>query len=371
VIIGIPQEIKSEERRIAIVPDGVEALIGQGHKVIIETNAGAGSGFSDSEYVRAGAEIIQDASSVYCQSEMILKVKEPLASEYNLLQKGQILFAFLHLAASESLTNGLLKSGVTAIAYETIATDNGMLPLLTPMSEIAGRMAPQEGAKYLEHTYGGRGVLLSGIPGVPSASVVILGAGTVGTNATLIALGLGATVTVLDNDPLKLRTIDTMFRGRINTMVANPLNIANTLSFADLVIGAILVPGARAPKLISRQLLREMKKGAVLVDVAVDQGGCAETSHPTTHDNPIYIEESIIHYTVANMPGAVPRTATRSLALNTLPYVVDIANKGWKAAAFQDSRIRRGLNVIDGVVVYKAVAEAFGLPYVSVETYLR
>jgi alanine dehydrogenase len=371
VIIGIPQEIKSEERRVAIVPEGVEALTRHGHKVVIETNAGVGSGFSDSEYARSGAEIGPNPSSIYNQSEMILKVKEPLPSEYDLLQKGQILFTFLHLASSESLTSGLLRSGVTAIAYETIATDSGMLPLLTPMSEIAGRMAPQEGAKYLEHTYGGRGVLLSGAPGVPPASVVILGAGTVGSNATLIALGLGASVTVLDNDPQKLRAIDTLFRGRIATMVANPQNITTTLSYADLVIGAVLVPGAKAPRLISRQLLREMKKGAVLVDVAVDQGGCAETTHPTTHDNPTYIEENIVHYTVANMPGAVPRTATRSLTLNTLPYVLDVADKGWVIAASQDMKIARGINLIDGTVVCQAISQAFDLPYVHVEKYLR
>ncbi len=370
MIIGVPKEIKVEEKRIAIVPGGTDALTAEGHKVLVEAGAGLGSGFDDGEYARAGAEIVPDAKTVYSRSDMVLKVKEPLPVEWHLLREGQILFTYLHLAASEALTLALLRKKVIAIGYETVETDEGFLPLLWPMSEIAGRMAPQEGAKYLEETYGGRGVLLGGVPGVPPANVVILGAGSVGSNAARVALGMGACVTVLDTSPKKLHEIDDMYRGQIVTMMADSYNIRTVLSFADMVIGAVLVHGAKAPRLITRAMLKTMRPGAVLVDVAIDQGGCAETSKPTTHDDPVYVEEGVVHYTVANMPGAVPRTATRALTLNTLPYVIAIAENGWKEAARRDAALRRGLNLVEGNITYKAVAEALNLPYCPVEELL-
>ncbi len=370
MIIGIPKEIKVEEKRIAIVPGGAEALAAEGHKVLVETGAGLGSGFDDAEYVRAGAEIVSDGKAAYARSDMVLKVKEPLPVEWHLLKEGQVLFTYLHLAASEALTLALLKKKVVAIAYETVETEEGFLPLLWPMSEIAGRMAPQEGAKYLEETYGGRGVLLGGVPGVPPANVVILGGGSVGSNAARVAVGMGACVTVLDTSAKRLREIDEMYRGRIVTMIADSYNVRTVLSFADLVIGAVLVPGAKAPRLITRAMLKTMRPGAVLVDVAIDQGGCAETSKPTTHDDPVYVEEGIVHYTVANMPGAVPRTATRALTLNTLPYVIAIAKYGWKEASRKDPALRRGVNMVEGNITYKAVAEAFNLPHCPVDELL-
>ncbi|OPY69728.1 MAG: Alanine dehydrogenase [Syntrophorhabdaceae bacterium PtaU1.Bin034] len=371
VIIGIPKEIKNEENRVAIVPGGVETLVSRGHKVIVQGGAGIGSGFDDQEYLRAGAEIAPDAQFVFGAADLILKVKEPLPAEYPMLREGQILFTYLHLAASESLTINLIERKVIGIAYETVETAGGFLPLLSPMSEIAGRMAPQEGAKYLEETFGGRGVLLGGVPGVPPASVAILGAGNVGTNAARIAAGMGASVTILDISPHKLRLADDMFRGQAVTMIADSYNTRTVLSYADLVIGAVLVPGAKAPRLITREMLKGMKTGSVLVDVAIDQGGCAETSRPTTHDDPIYIEEGIVHYTVANMPGAVPRTATRALTLNTLPYVLSLAENGWKEAVSRNSDLRKGINLVQGQVTYPAVAEAFDLPYVPVENFLN
>ncbi len=363
MLVGVPREIKVEEKRVALVPGGVEALVARGHRVLIETGAGGGSGFEDLEYVQAGAEIAPSAPAVYERSDMILKVKEPLPSECEMLQEEQVLFTYLHLAAAESLTMSLLRKKTIAIAYETVATDDGLLPLLAPMSEIAGRMAPMEGAKYLEETFGGRGVLLGGVPGVPPANVVILGAGTVGSQAARIAAGMGASVTALDIVPVKLRALDDAYLGRVVTMIADNHNIRLALAFADLLIGAVLVPGAKAPRLVTRQMLRTMKPGAVFVDVAIDQGGCAETSRPTTHDNPIYLEEGVIHYTVANMPGAVPRTATRALTLNTLPYVLALAEKGWQKAVEQDRALRRGVNLAAGKVVHQAVAEAFDLLY--------
>jgi len=363
MVIGIPREIKNEENRVAIVPGGVETLVAQGHKVLVQKGAGTGSGFDDGAYARAGAEIAADGHAVFEKGDLVLKVKEPLPSEYAMLREGQILFTYLHFAASESLTLSLLERGVVAIAYETVESDDGFLPLLSPMSEIAGRMAPQEGAKYLEETFGGRGVLLGGVPGVPPAQVVILGAGTVGSNAARIAVGMGASVTILDIDPRRLRAIDSLFHGRVTTMMADKYNIRTLLTYADLVISAVLVHGARAPRLIDRSMVRGMKAGSVLVDVAIDQGGSAETSRPTTHDNPIYVEEGVVHYTVANMPGAVPRTATRALTVNTLPYVLSLAEKGWRQAVRQDKALRRGVNLVEGKVTYKAVADTFGLPY--------
>lgn len=370
MIIGIPKEIKAEENRVALLPGGAETLVSRGHKVIVQASAGIGSGFSDEEYLRSGAEIVDDADAVFDRAELVLKVKEPLPGEYEKLKEGQILFTYLHLAASESLTINLLKRKIIGIAYETVEMDGGFLPLLSPMSEIAGRMAPQEGAKYLEETFGGRGILLGGVPGVPPANIAILGAGNVGGSAARIAVGMGASVSVLDIDPRKLRTLDDRFHGRIVTMIADNYNIRTVLSYADLVIGAVLVTGARAPRLITREMLRAMKNGAVLVDVAIDQGGCAETSRPTTHHDPIYVEESVVHYTVANMPGAVPRTATRALTLNTLPYVLAIAEKGWQGAVKGDRTLYRGVNLVKGEVTYQAVAESFNLPYRPVDELL-
>lgn len=367
MIIGIPKEIKPEENRVAIVPGGVETLVQRGHKVLIERGAGVGSGFTDDEYKSAGAEIIPSHEDVFYSADLILKVKEPLPEEYSLLREGQILFTYLHLAASEELTLNLLKSRVIGIAYETVQNDDGFLPLLAPMSEIAGRMAPQEGAKFLERIFGGRGILLSGVAGVPPATVVIVGGGTVGFNAARIALGMGAQVTVLDINPRRLRFLDEFFQGRIVTMMADSFNIRMAVRYADLLIGAVLIPGARAPRLITRDMLKTMKSGAVFVDVAIDQGGCAETSRPTILSNPIYEEEGIIHYTVTNMPGAVPRTATRALTLNTLPYILELADKGWRKAIRENPSLARGVNIVEGKITYKAVAEAFNLPYTPLE----
>ncbi len=361
MVIGVPREIKNEENRVAIVPGGAQTLAARGHRVLVQYGAGAGSGFDDEAYARAGAQMVPGADTIFETAELILKVKEPLPSEYEMLREGQILFTYLHLAASEALTHSLLERKVIGIAYETVETEDGFLPLLSPMSEIAGRMAPQEGAKYLEETFGGRGVLLGGVPGVPPAQVVILGAGNVGSNAARIAVGMGAAVTVLDIDPRRLRAADDFFRGRVTTMIADDYNVRTVLAYADLVISAVLVHGARAPRLISRDMLKTMKTGSVLVDVAIDQGGSVETSRPTTHDNPIYVEEGVVHYTVANMPGALPRTATRALTVNTLPYVLNLAERGWEDAVRRDKALSRGVNLVRGRVTYKAVADAFGL----------
>ncbi len=370
MIIGVPKEIKAEENRVAVVPGGVETLAAGGHTIIVEQGAGTGSGFGDQDYERAGAIIAFSHEQVFLESDLILKVKEPLPSEYPLLRPEQVLFTYLHLAASESLTSSLAGTGIIGIAYETVQTDDGYLPLLAPMSEIAGRMAPQEGAKYLEETYGGRGVLLGGIPGVPPANVAVLGAGNVGRNAARIALGMGAAVTVLDINPRKLRAIDEAFQGRLVTMIADNYNIRVVITQADLVIGAVLVPGRRAPKVITRDMLKLMRSGAVIVDVAIDQGGCVESSHPTTHHDPIYIETGIVHYAVTNMPGAVPRTATRALTANTLPYAIAVADKGWKKAAADDLSLAKGVNIVEGRITYKGVADAFNLPYTPVQELL-
>jgi len=370
MIIGIPKEIKPEENRVAIVPGGVETLFKMGHKIIIEKGAGVGSGFSDEEYLKAGAKILDHHEDIFYESDLILKVKEPLPDEVNLLSEDKILFTYLHLAASEELTKKLMGTKAICIAYETVQTEDGFLPLLAPMSEIAGRMAPQEGAKYLEKPFGGRGILLGGVPGVPPANVVIMGAGTVGFNAARVASGMGATLTVLDINPRKLRMIDEFFQGKVTTMIADSYNIRMVVRYADLLIGAVLIPGAKAPKIITRELLRIMKSGSVFIDVAIDQGGCAETSHPTTHLNPIYEEEGVIHYSVANMPGAVPRTATRSLTLNTLPYVIEIAEKGWKNAVIDNKDLSYGVNIGKGKITYKTVADTFNLPYIPLNEIL-
>ncbi|MDH5768678.1 MAG: alanine dehydrogenase [Nitrospirota bacterium] len=370
MVIGVPKEIKPEENRIAIVPGGVETIVHKGHTVIIEQGAGLGSGFIDEDYIKAGARVVQKHEDVFAEAELLLKVKEPLPEEYNLLRERQIIFTYLHLAASEELTRNLQERKIIGIAYETVQTEDGFLPLLAPMSEIAGRMAPQEGAKYLEETYGGRGILLGGVAGVPPANVVIFGGGNVGYNAARIALGMGASVTVLDINPRKLRMLDEIFQGRVTTMIADNYNLRMVISYADLLIGAVLVPGAKAPKLITREMLKTMRPGAVFVDVSIDQGGCAETSRPTIHSHPIYEEEGIIHYTVANMPGAVPRTATRALTLNTLSYVLEIAEKGWRKAVRINPALSRGVNLVEGKITYKAVAGAFNLSYISLEEVL-
>jgi alanine dehydrogenase len=363
MVIGVPKEIKPEENRVAVVPGGVETLVHRGHKVIIEGGAGLGSGFDNEEYVRAGAQIYDKHEDIFDKADLVLKVKEPLPEEYVLLKAGQIVFTYFHLAASEELTRKLQERKIIGIAYETVQTEDGFLPLLFPMSEIAGRMAPQEGAKYLEETYGGRGILLGGVAGVPPCNVVIIGGGTVGYNAARIALGMGASVTVLDINPRKLRMLDDIFQGRVTTMIADNYNIRMVAGYADLLICAVLVPGPKAPKLITREMLKTMRTGSVLVDVSIDQGGCAETSRPTTHSHPIYEEEGIIHYTVSNMPGAVPRTSTRALTLNTLPYVLEIADKGWEKATRENPALAEGVNLVEGKITYKAVAEAFNLTY--------
>lgn len=371
MIVGVPKEIKPEENRIAIVPGGVETLVHKGHKVIIERSAGLGSGFSDEEYIKAGAQISDRHEVIFTEADLVLKVKEPLPEEYRFLRAGQIIFTYFHLAASEELTLNLQERKIVGIAYETVQTDDSFLPLLAPMSEIAGRMAPQEGAKYLEETYGGRGILLGGVAGVPPANVVILGGGNVGYNAARIALGMGASVTVLDINPRKLRILDDIFQGRVTTMIADNYNLRMVIGYADLLIGAVLVTGAKAPKLITRKMLKTMRTGAVLVDVSIDQGGCAETSRPSIHSHPIYEEEGIIHYTVSNMPGAVPRTATRALTLNTLPYVLEIVEKGWEKAARENSALARGVNLVKGKITYQAIAETFYLPYTPLKDILE
>jgi alanine dehydrogenase len=365
--IGVPKEIKPNENRIALTPVGAEVLSRHGHEVFVESNGGLGTGFSNEEYISAGAKILDTAKEVYSIADMIIKVKEPIAPEYGLIKKGQIVFTYFHFAASKVLTEAMQRSGCIAIAYETVQKEDGSLPLLIPMSEVAGRMAPQEGAKYLEKTMGGRGVLLGGVPGTEPANVVVLGGGVVGTNAAKIAAGFGARVTIMDNNLYRLRYLDDVMPKNIITMMSNPYNIRQAIQTADLVIGAVLIPGAKAPYLITRDMLKLMKKGSVVVDVSVDQGGCIETCKPTTHENPTYEVEGIVHYCVANMPGAVPFTSTIALTNATLPYAVDIANKGYKAAISESNEIKMGLNVIDGKITYQGVAEAFGFDYHNIE----
>ncbi len=363
MVIGVPREIKPGENRVALTPAGVEILRQHGHMVIVEQQAGHGSGFSDEEYRSAGAIIVEDAPTLYAQADMIVKVKEPLPSEYELLQPRHIVFTYFHFAASEELTQAIRRSRCVAIAYETVQRADGSLPLLIPMSEVAGRMAPQEGAKYLERTMGGRGILLGGVPGTEPATVVVLGGGVVGTNAAKIAAGLGARVVILDTNLYRLRYLDDVMPRNVITMVSTPANIRRVLREADLVIGAVLIPGAKAPKLITREMLADMKPGCVIVDVSVDQGGCVETCRPTTHDDPIYVVDGIVHYCVANMPGAVPVTSTIALTNATLPYILELANKGWEHAVRTNPELLSGLNIVDGYVTHPGVAEAFGLEY--------
>ncbi len=368
MIIGVPKEIKNNENRIALTPAGASELTKHGHKVHIQSTAGLGSGFTDEQYEKAGAEILATIEEVYSLSEMIVKVKEPIEPEYKLLRPGQILFTYLHLASSDVLTNAMIDSGAICIAYETVEAVDGSLPLLVPMSEVAGRMSVQQGAKYLEKTFGGKGVLLGGVPGVLPAKVLVIGGGIVGTEAAKMAAGLGADVIIMDVNLKRLRYLDDVMPANVKTMMSNEYNIRELIQTHDLIVGAVLIPGAKAPSLVSRPMLKTMQPGTVLVDVAVDQGGCFETTHPTTHDNPIFIVDDIVHYSVANMPGAVPRTSTIALTNATLPYIIDIANRGWRTASNLNSGLKRGLNVIEGKVVYGGVAEAFNLDWYDVDT---
>lgn len=370
MLIGVLKEIKTKENRVAMTPAGVEQIISHGHTVLVEAHAGDGSGFSDQKYNKAGAKICSSPEEIFEKSEMIMKVKEPLPIEFPLIRKGQIVFTYFHFAASEELTRAIIDSKCIAVAYETVEQKNGSLPLLTPMSEVAGRMSIQEGAKYLETTFGGKGILLSGVPGVEPATVVIIGGGVVGTNAAKIAAGLGARVFLIDINLERLRYLSEIMPPNVTTMVSNPENTRRLLRDADLVVGAVLVPGAVAPKLVTREMLGLMKKGSVLVDVAIDQGGCIETSKPTTHDDPIYVCDGVIHYCVANMPGAVSYTSTKALTNATLLYAIEIANKGYKRAALENPGLARGINIIDGKVTYKGVAEAFDLEYTPLDSVL-
>jgi len=360
MIVGIPREIKTLEFRVGLVPDGVTELVGCGHRVLVETRAGDGISVDDDEYQRAGAEIMETAKELYATSDMIVKVKEPQPSEIKMLRRGQILFAYLHLAADRRLTGDLEKSGAVCVAYETITDARGNLPLLQPMSEVAGRMAVQVGAHCLEKEAGGSGILLGGVPGVPAAQVVVLGGGTVGVNAIRMAVGMEAQITVIDRSIARLRELDDMFGSRVQTVFSSADAIARAVAKADLVIGAVLVPGAAAPRLVNRRMLRAMRRGSAVVDVAIDQGGCFETSRPTTHDKPTFVEEGIVHYCVTNMPGAVPRTSTFALNNATHPFVMALANHGWKQAMRDDVHLRRGLNVCAGALTNEGVAAAFG-----------
>jgi len=365
--VGIPREIKTHEYRVAITPAGVVELVKNGHEVFIEQDAGLGSSISNEEYVVAGAKILPTADEVWTAGDLILKVKEPIAAEYHRMRKGQVLFAYLHLAASKECTDALLESGVTAISYETVELPDHTLPLLAPMSEVAGRLAPQVGAQALMRAQGGRGVLLGGVPGVSAGKVVVLGAGVAGMNAAAIALGMQAEVQLLDVNVARLRQVDAIYQGHMQTITSNSYEIEKAVLDADLVIGAVLIHGAKAPKLVSNDLVSRMKPGSVLVDIAIDQGGCFEDSRPTTHADPTYAVHNSLFYCVANMPGAVPNTSTYALTNVTLPYALALANKGWQKAITDDHALALGLNVHDGHVTYPAVAEAFDLHLVTVD----
>ena len=371
MIIGVPKEVKNNEYRVSLVPSGVEVLVEAGHTVLIETEAGSGTSIEDAEYVEAGAKIARSPEEIFEKSDMVMKVKEPLPSEYPMIRKGQILFTYFHFAANEELTRAMIEREATCIAYETIQLPDGTLPLLTPMSEVAGRMAVQEGAKYLERPMEGRGILLSGVPGVAPANVIILGGGVVGANAAKIAAGFGANVYLLDINLERLRYLSDVMPANVTTIYSNRLNIKNLLPMADLVIGGVLRRGAKAPTLVTREMLKSMKRGSVVVDVAVDQGGCFETTHATTHSAPTYIVEGVVHYCVANMPGAVAGTSTYALTNETLSYARPIANKGWKQALRESKPLLSGLNIAEGKVTLYDVAEQFGLPYVPAEELLK
>jgi alanine dehydrogenase len=370
MIIGVPKEIKTNENRVALTPAGALELSKRGHTVYVQSTAGEGSGFADSEYESAGAKILPDIKSVYDIAEMIIKVKEPIEEEYGLIRANQLLFTYFHFASYEPLTNAMIKSGAVCLAYETVELPDGSLPLLIPMSEVAGRMAIQEGAKYLEKPVKGRGVLLGGVPGVAPGRVMVLGGGIVGTQAAKMAAGLGAEVSILDINLPRLRYLSEIMPANVVTIFSNEYTIRQMIKDHDLIIGAVLIPGAKAPKLITTDMLKSMRPGTVMVDVAVDQGGCFETTKPTTHDDPTYIIDDVVHYCVANMPGAVPATSTLALTNATLPYAIQLASKGWRKACQENAALRRGLNVVSGKVVYQGVADAFGLKYVDVAAVL-
>lgn len=370
MLIGVPKEIKPQENRVALTPSGVLDFKKANHEVMVEANAGTGSGFTDEDYAAVGAEIISSAKEIWERADMIMKVKEPIEPEYELIREGQILFTYFHFAASEPLTKAIQKSKCVAIAYETVEKADRSLPLLIPMSEVAGRMATQEGAKFLEKSQGGHGVLLGGIPGVKPANVLVLGGGIVGVNSAIIAAGMGANVTIMDINVERLRYLDSYLPKNITTIASNEHVIREYLPDMDLVIGAVLIPGAKAPKLIKRDMLSSMKEGAVIVDVAVDQGGCFETTKPTTHADPTYVIDGVVHYCVANMPGAVPFTSTKGLTNVTMPYALQLANKGWKQALSDNKELALGANIIDGDIVYKYVADAFEMEYTELNSKL-
>lgn len=367
MIIGVPKEIKTNENRVALTPAGALEFTKRGHTVYVETQAGVGSGFDDQDYMEAGAKILRTADEVWAIAEMIMKVKEPIAEEYGRCRKDQLIFTYFHFASSQELTHAMIKSGAVCLAYETVETKDRQLPLLVPMSEVAGRMAIQEGAKYLEKPVKGRGVLLGGVPGVEPGKVLVLGGGVVGTQAAKMAAGLGAQVTLLDVSLARLRYLSDIMPANVTTLFSSEYNIRRLVQTHDLIVGAVLIPGAMAPKLITRDMLKLMRPGTVVVDVAVDQGGCFETTKPTTHDHPTYIIEDVVHYCVANMPGAVPFTSTVALTNATLPYALQLANKGWERACLENQELFLGLNVVKGKVVYKGVADAFGLPFSRLE----
>lgn len=370
MIIGVPKEIKNNENRVAVTPSGVVEFTKRGHEIFIQATAGEGSGFTDDQYEEAGAKILPTIEAVYDIAEMIIKVKEPIEAEYKLCKKDQLIFTYFHFASHEPLTKAMIESGAVCLAYETVERPDRSLPLLIPMSEVAGRMAVQEGAKYLEKPLKGRGILLGGVPGVRPAKVMILGGGVVGTNAAKMAAGMGADVTIMDLNLQRLRYLDDVMPANVNTFMSSEYNIRELISTHDLIIGAVLIPGAKAPHLVTKDMLKEMQPGTVLVDVAVDQGGCIETCKPTTHEDPTYIIDDVVHYCVANMPGAVPYTSTLALTNATLPYALQLANKGWKQACNDSKELKLGLNVINGEVVYKGVSEAFDMPYTPVEKFL-
>jgi len=367
MIVGVPKEIKDRENRVSVTPGGVGEYVTRGHRVLVERDAGTGSGFSDEEFIAAGAEVVERHEDVFAGAELILKVKEPVLGEYGLLGRGQTLFTYLHLAADEPLTRALIDGGVTAIAYETVQLASGVLPLLTPMSEVAGRMSIQVGAHWLERTQGGRGMLLGGVPGVPGANVVIIGGGVVGTNAAQMALGMGANVWIVDRNVERLRFLDQTLHGRLHTVASNRQAVAALVEAADLVIGGVLIAGAKAPKLVSAGMVATMRAGSVVVDVAIDQGGCIETARPTSHSDPVYLVDGVLHYCVTNMPGAVPRTSTLALSNVTLPYGLELANHGVAEAVRRDPALARGVNVVAGHVTHPGVADAFGLVHLSLD----
>ncbi len=367
MIIGVPKEIKNNENRVALTPAGAHELIKRGHTVYIQHTAGENSGFDDDAYIGVGAQILPTIEQVYDIAEMIIKVKEPIEPEYKLIKRGQLLFTYFHFASSEPLTLAMIERGAVCCAYETVERDDRSLPLLIPMSEVAGRMATQEGAYYLERPRGGKGILLGGVPGVKPAKVFVIGAGVVGTAAARMAAGLGADVTIADISLPRLAYLADVMPANVKTLMSNEYNIREELKSADLVIGSVLIPGAKAPKLVTADMLKTMQRGAVMVDVAIDQGGCFETSHATTHQEPTYVVDSVVHYAVANIPGAVPYTSTLALTNATLPYAIALADKGWRKACADSKELRLGLNVVEGKVVYRGVSEAWGLPYSELE----